>query len=402
MRWHKAGRQFAAPFIVAAVLSACGGGGGSAPPTVNSGNPSATPPGTTPGTTWGVSAQGELPGALLVRDPGDPVWGLSLRDGSVFTLPPSDQSGKNVYWAVASGGQRLVQWSDEDWLSRTPIRIYDAHYRYIRSLTLACKLTTGSHPLLSPDGRYILSSCEDNNYDEHLNVFDAQTGGIVKQGSMLDDAVVIAAAPADWLPDGHYLYMVGNQVVVASPTEHDDTVVGDFPTLPYNSVWGDQGEYVAGHSSLVVSPDGQRIAFTWTERHGLSWDTHVWVAAADGSEPHRVTHRPLDEEDSILDFGFGSPQWSPDGRWLSLSMYMNGVSVGPVDPLNPEFGSRVIGTTGCGVSPVYIVPANSEQVPLTWLHVEPTHGLAVAPTGTQPARWLSTCGSAMWAPFGPP
>ncbi len=45
------------------------------------------------------------------------------------------------------------------------------------------------------------------------------------------------------------------------------------------------------------SPDGQRIAF--------DFDSAVWVMAADGSNPTRVT--------SILS---GTPDWSPDGQWL--------------------------------------------------------------------------------------
>jgi Tol biopolymer transport system component/predicted Ser/Thr protein kinase len=54
------------------------------------------------------------------------------------------------------------------------------------------------------------------------------------------------------------------------------------------------------------SPDGRLIAF-----RGFSpWPTHVYVIAADGGEPRRVT---------TGDFREGPPVWSSDGKWIYFS-----------------------------------------------------------------------------------
>jgi Tol biopolymer transport system component len=52
------------------------------------------------------------------------------------------------------------------------------------------------------------------------------------------------------------------------------------------------------------SPNGSRIAFT-SERTGKE---QIWVADADGSTAMQLTHR---------DAWFGSPRWSPDGRYIA-------------------------------------------------------------------------------------
>ncbi len=52
-----------------------------------------------------------------------------------------------------------------------------------------------------------------------------------------------------------------------------------------------------------LSPDGQRVAFE-TERSGQG--DEIWLARADGSGPHPLTHGPGLHQ--------GAPQWSPDGR----------------------------------------------------------------------------------------
>jgi eukaryotic-like serine/threonine-protein kinase len=57
------------------------------------------------------------------------------------------------------------------------------------------------------------------------------------------------------------------------------------------------------------SPDGQRIAFCSSRGLGASVDD-VWIAAADGSAAHQVTHGPGSWQ--------CSPQWSPDGRTIAF------------------------------------------------------------------------------------
>ena len=61
---------------------------------------------------------------------------------------------------------------------------------------------------------------------------------------------------------------------------------------------------------VAISPDGARVAYTvrstdWEEN---GYDTEIWLAAE--GEPFQLTR--------TADGGSTSPQWSPDGRWLSF------------------------------------------------------------------------------------
>jgi Tol biopolymer transport system component len=55
------------------------------------------------------------------------------------------------------------------------------------------------------------------------------------------------------------------------------------------------------------SPDGQTLAFS-SSRSGES--VEIWLASADGSNPHQLTHGPGVHQ--------GSAAWSPDGRWIAF------------------------------------------------------------------------------------
>ena len=60
-----------------------------------------------------------------------------------------------------------------------------------------------------------------------------------------------------------------------------------------------------------ISPDGSRVAFVRVSvnEKKIGYDTAIWtVSTADKEPPHRLTNGPHD----------GSPQWSPDGKFLVL------------------------------------------------------------------------------------
>ena len=76
-----------------------------------------------------------------------------------------------------------------------------------------------------------------------------------------------------------------------------------------DAVTGDEKAFVlpiAGSVDPVVSPDGERIAFSAGTAGSLD-DNEIWVANADGSQPDRLTKMPgLQHE----------PRWSADGQWI--------------------------------------------------------------------------------------
>ena len=83
-----------------------------------------------------------------------------------------------------------------------------------------------------------------------------------------------------------------------SDTEIVRIAIGQPPvTLISSSSDGSQGTY---------SGDGRRIAFS-SDRSGT---IAVWVAEADGSAPHQLTHGPNPHE--------ASPKWSPDGKHIAF------------------------------------------------------------------------------------
>lgn len=64
--------------------------------------------------------------------------------------------------------------------------------------------------------------------------------------------------------------------------------------------------------SLVISRDGQRIAWAWNDMQSQPGTTEVWIADADGSEAHKAVFSPLSQPDSS--YLLAPFRWTADGK----------------------------------------------------------------------------------------
>lgn len=381
--------------LALAVVAGCGGGGGGgveATPTT----PPTTPPVTPP--TQAIATYGNtvLPGRLLVNAPdGTNARLMDLTTGRQQALPGSSDAAEDR-WQANANGTLLVRWADRSGASAYPLAVFGATDLAPKVSPASISGVLGAADLrLSPDGKWLMAQYGDNfQVQRRLTIFDASTLEIQKRGSRLDDATVIGE-PQAWLPDGRYVYLVANELWVSSPTSADSLLLARLP-LPENSVF-EGGGYVAGHSSLAVSPDGTRIAFTWELKRKNDFDTHVFVANIDGTGLRQLT--AVADADSALRYSFDSPTWSPDGKWVAFVLYMNGAVVAPVWPDEPFGGARVVGTTGCDANPVYVLPATaSAPTAIAWPSINRDIALKVKASSGDSGQWVSTCSNVRWIP----
>jgi len=120
------------------------------------------------------------------------------------------------------------------------------------------------------------------------------------------------------------------------------------------------------------SPDGTKIAFTWTEGaamggHGLSTDVFV-MNASDGKAVTHVT------DDNAYDM---DPAWSPDGRSIVYSRHD-----GALDPTPAELDA-LVGLPRTGWSLVKVDVASGHETVLTTPADSPTLRPVFSPDGKE-------------------
>lgn len=330
---------------------------------------------------------------------------VDLQTGETSQLPPSGLkapgSADGDEWHSTAMSPRLLRFNDIQLATDTGpnarIAVFDSAGITAARHEWRIDGYVESQPLLSPDGKLALAFYQRNAADDaRLTIMNVEAGAIIKQGSLLDGERLIEN-PVTWLPDGRYAYLVGNRLIVSSPTSGTETEVARF-ALPSNDPADWQG-YVSGMTTLTASPDGRRVAFSWTEKRGNGLDRHVWVADVDGQRLHRVTKLP--DETNPLTFWFMTPSWSPDGRWIVVHLDMSATQTAPIFPPSPYDDipppQTVSGTTGCGSSQVLVFAADAEREAITWPTLDATHGVRVK-TATGAPAWVTTCSPVSWMP----
>ncbi|MEQ1529689.1 MAG: hypothetical protein ABL925_10255 [Methylococcales bacterium] len=329
-----------------------------------------------------------LPGRLLVSSSIGDTKIYNLQDGSHVVVPASEQFPDDDKWHINANGTLLTRLNTGYGRTKVTLDFFHADSPVMaRTLVPIPDGELDAHGVrLSADGRYMLAFHRKNYlHDYQLTVFDALTGAIIEKGSLLD-GMSTTGFPVAWLPNGDYMYLVDNKLYVTKPLSPDVRLLATL-NLPGR-------DSLVSTSTLALSPDATRLAFTWHEKRRGSSDVHVYVVNLDGSGLHRLTAVP--DPSTVFDWSYGSPTWSPDGQWLIMVLYKSGVVTAPVFPDDDFSPWKVIGTTGC-VSPVIVLPATAENVAVNWPRTEPELGLKVRVNNH--AAWLTVCSSYVeWIP----
>jgi hypothetical protein len=381
------------------LVAACGGGGSggdaAAPP--STGTPTPVPPPAS--ATFNTYQQTTLPGRLLMNSPqGAQAVLLDLKTGQRKDLPRTTGATANSdNWSVSADGGVVLRWN-RDTNAGYPLQKFDLSTLQPVGAEVTLSSGLGAHDLrLSADRKYLLAQMEEGapSFERRLTVLDATTLSVVKRGSLLDGASVIGD-PHAWLPDGRYIYLVGRKLYASTPGASTAELLATL-ALPANS--GSGLDDVVGQSDLAVSPDGSRIAFTWLQpRAGntATVDTHVYTARLDGSELKKITE--VDDAADPVTHSFGSPTWSPDGNWLAFGLFVSAATSAPVWPADPYGGARIVGTTGCDVSPVYVVPTQASTQRISRASLRTDLAVRVIAANAGEAQWVSSCARFKWVP----
>ncbi len=174
-------------------------------------------------------------------------------------------------------------------------------------------------PALSPDGAVVAFSTDrENPYGLQVEGSGLRWYDLFTVGTDGSEPVELVAnrsfnSGPDWSPDGSMVayggYVIGPDTprmqvhVVPADGSADPVALTDDPVQAGSPAW---------------SPDGTRIAFT-SLRHGQnaddSWNREIYVMAADGSDPVRLTDDPASD---------GAPAWSPDGATIVFTSDRDG------------------------------------------------------------------------------
>jgi eukaryotic-like serine/threonine-protein kinase len=168
---------------------------------------------------------------------------------------------------------------------------------------------------ISPDGKFILSSTNDNGI-ESLWLRNVVTGS---------DTQVIPPAPGHYRclafsPDENYIYFVKGQVAVGFRSDvYRAPVLGGTPQI---IVHGTDGE-------MAVSADGKRIVYGRIDDQAGKYS--LFTSASDGNDEKVLRTGPAAEQPSFF-------TWSPDGRQVATSLYLPEGALGGIDLIDVNDG----------------------------------------------------------------
>jgi Tol biopolymer transport system component len=254
--------------------------------------------------------------------------------------------------------------------------------RQFELLQPAAQLARDSHPVVSPDGRWVVfASSRERQLDEtSLWIAPLQPDATpvrLTQGSAID------TQPA-WSRDGRWIVFAstrarGNydlyrlaidaggrpggspEMLTSADTHEIAPTVGSDGSIVFEVLAAHDDHTVDSHlerrgpdgtivrlsdgpgdSSPALSPDGETLAFVRpVARNGRELDAELWTMPAGGGQPTRLVDLPQTDE--------GGPVWSLDGRYLFATSLLRGESGKPlfssvivVDTRAPQRVARIL------------------------------------------------------------
>ena len=280
----------------------------------------------------------------------DGLWFSSLgftRDGSYYyrvsvqeielylaTLDPANNSLRAPTKLASHTGERISpDWSrDGRYLAYAWGRgtAYDPFILGIRSdqtgeereLRLDGLIRHGGHgfdPRWSPDGRFILADARERDYagplmdSQGLYRIDVQTGSVTP---LVQTTAAIAGIDSPvWSPDGRVIFERRPPDGPAPRIVTRDLETGEEKEL-YRAVPPAQVHHWPT-SNTAVSPNGQRLAFVWTDAKNVGRATALMVLPTAGGEPRELLRA---QEPAVISV----PAWTPDSRHLIYARTVQG------------------------------------------------------------------------------
>ncbi len=265
-----------------------------------------------------VAAMGDFRGRALPKlklfhvDGGSGIQPVSEPDDLKMLGPAVSPDGRYVWYSRRTG-----DWTYNAQFPQYQIEAYDTETgeRYTRS----SRYGSAIRPTLSPDGRRLVFG---TRHDDHTGLVlrDLETGEErwlaypVQHDDQESRATLDVLPGMSFTPDSrHLVASYGGRIwklpIAGGPAEEIpfrvrfDLALG--PRVDFDYPVADSPTFTVRQiRDAAPAPDGDRLAFTALDR--------LWVSAADGSNPERLTAADVSEHFAA---------WSPNGDWIAYSTW---------------------------------------------------------------------------------
>lgn len=259
-----------------------------------------------------------LPGRLLIEDGRQQAFETSLVElssGKTQRMPRSEiakgQTSADT-WAAGhpAGSGTLLRTDPLGNLAFMDGRTMDV----LAAINLVPLRERGLDPqfrsaIPSPDGKYLLGYWQPNQEGKPRLFVIGRELKLIENDSPLRYPTQGATHALDWLPDGRYVYLAGNALVVARPGE--GIISQTRLEIP-------GGADVEG-ASLKASPDGKHVILTLETQARVPLGL-LYAARIGDSKLQLLTQPSAGIANGSVRLSVQGAAWSPDGRWIAFVM----------------------------------------------------------------------------------